>query len=460
METILQRYHRLHPTSARLYQQASGLFPSGVTHDTRHYAPFTIYVDRAQGSSKWDVDGNEYVDYVMGHGSLLLGHARPEVVAAVQAQVAKGSHYGAGHRLELEWAALVRQLIPSAERVRYTSSGTEATMMALRLARAFTQKSKIIKFQEHFHGWHDYVVASAVSSAGALAPSGIPPAVVGTMVVLPPNDPAAVQQVLEEDRDVAGIILEPTGASMGVVPVYPSFLGALRELATRYGVVLIFDEVVTGFRTSTGGAQQRYGVIPDLTALAKILAGGLPGGAVAGRAEILHMIEFGDERWNATRRVPHPGTFNANPVSAAAGVAALTLVATGKENAQADAMAQRLRSGLNDMLERLGVPGCANGVASMCHLRLGRECGTRTGAGCDRTICQLPPADIRAGIAPQALSALKQGMLNHGVDLMGRGAIVSSAHTPGDIDHTVSAFEATVGEMLAEELLSRRGGGK
>ena len=459
METIQERYTRLHPTSAKLFQQAAGVFPNGVTHDTRHYGPFTIYVDHAQGSKKWDVDGNQYVDYVMGHGALLLGHARPEVVAAVQAQMAKGTHYGANHELELQWAGLVRQLIPSAERVRFTSSGTEATLMSLRLARAYTRKTKIIKFDGHFHGWHDYVAVGAVASAGALSASGIPAAIADTMIVLPANDPGAVEQALANDKDVAGIILEPTGANMGTVPVYPSFLGELRELSRKYGVVLIFDEVVTGFRASPGGAQARYGVTPDVTTLAKILAGGLPGGAVAGRADILHMIEFGGDDWNASRRVPHPGTFNANPLSASAGVTGLTLVATGKENAKADAMAQRLRDGLNQVLDRLGVSGCANGVASMCHIRLGRECGAQDGT-CDRSICKLAPAEIRAGMTSALQDALKLGMLNHGVDLMSRNAIVSSAHTEHDINYTISAFAETVNEMLAEGLLSRRGGGK
>lgn len=459
METIAERYHRLHPTSARLFHEAEGHFPSGVTHDTRHYGPFTIYVERAKGSRKWDVDGHEYVDYVMGHGALLLGHARPEVVSAVQEQMARGTHYGANHQLELRWGGLVKQLIPSAEKVRFTSSGTEATLLALRLARAFTGKTKIIKFEGHFHGWHDYVAVGAVASAGALSSAGIPAAVADTMIVLPPNDPRAVEDVLRKDPDVAGIILEPTGASMGIVPIYPPFLGDLRELSRRYGAVLIFDEVVTGFRTSPGGAQARYGVTPDLTTLAKILAGGLPGGAVAGRADILHMIEYGDGEWNERRRVPHPGTFNANPLSASAGVAGLTLVATGKENERAEAMAGRLRAGLNRVVDALGVPGCANGVASMCHIRLGIECGMAAGV-CDRTICRMAPADIRAGMTAARQDALKLGMLNHGVDLMGRGAIVSSAHTEGDVDSTVGAFEATVQEMVAEGLLERRAGGK
>jgi len=459
VQTIKERYIELHPKSASLFQQSAQVFPDGVTHDNRRYGPFTIYVERALGSRKWDVDGNEYVDYVMGHGALLLGHARPEIVAAVQAQVIKGTHYGANHVLELKWGELVQKLVPSAEKVRFTSSGTEATLMALRLARAYTLKSRVIKFQSHFHGWHDYAAIGAVSSSGALSAAGIPNAVAETMVVLPPNDAGAVEQVLKEYKDVAAIILEPTGASMGDAPILPSFLGELRELSRQYGVVLIFDEVVTGFRTSTGGAQARYGITPDVTTLAKILAGGLPGGAVVGKAEILDMIEHRDAQWDASRRVPHPGTFNANPLSASAGVAGLTLVAAGKDNEKADKMAVRLRKGMNEALNRQGIPGCVSGVASMCHIRLGRECGAALNAS-DHSICTLAAGETSAGVGTPAHAALKVGMLNHGVDLMGHKAIVSSAHTEADIDLTIAAFEETMKELIAEGALARRGGGK
>ena len=459
METIDERYQRLHPRSAELFARSQRMFPEGVTHDNRHYGPFTIYIDRALGSRKWDIDGNEYVDYVMGHGSLLLGHGRPEVVAAVQAQMAKGTHYGANHELELKWGELVRKLIPSAQKVRFTSSGTEATLMALRLARAYTRKSKVIKFESHFHGWHDYAAIGAVSSSGALSAAGIPRAVAETMIVLPPNDPGAVENVLREDSDVAAIILEPTGASMGDIPIVPSFLGHLREMSSRYGVVLIFDEVVTGFRTSMGGVQAKYNVTPDMTTLAKILAGGLPGGAVVGKAEILDMIEHRDAQWDASRRVPHPGTFNANPLSASAGVAGLTLVATRVENEKADAMAVPLRRGMNEVLTRRGIPGCVSGIASISHIHLGRECGFAPEAG-DHFLCKLSPGETRTGLGTPAHGVLKVGMLNHGVDLMGHKAIISSAHTEADIDQTIAAFDETLGEMLAEGVLTRRGGGK
>ena len=281
MTSITERFYELHPTSRKLYEERSkGLFPDGVTHETRFLAPFPIYATHAQGPRKWDVDGNEYVDYVSGHGALLLGHSHPAVVSAVTEQVSKGTHLGANTELELKWGELVTRLIPSAEKVRFTSSGTEATLMAMRLARAYTGKSKIIKFFDHFHGWHDYAMAN-----GNVSGPGIPAETWESMIVLPEvNDIAAVEKALDENDDVAAIILEPTGAHMGVSPIHPSFLEELRELTNRREIVLIFDEVVTGFRSSPGGAQARFGITPDMTSLAKILGGGLPGGAVAGKS--------------------------------------------------------------------------------------------------------------------------------------------------------------------------------
>ena len=441
MATINERYQQLHPNSLRLYEQAQGLFPDGVTHDTRWVMPFPIYATHGTGPRKWDVDENEYIDYVMGHGALLLGHSHPEIVEAVASQVAKGTHLGASHELEIQWAQRIKALIPSAEKVRFNSSGTEATMMALRLARAYTGKNKIIKFQSHFHGWHDYVLAGAGRSA-----AGIPQATWSSMVVLEPNDIALVERTLSQDDDIAGVILEPTGAHMGVEPVYPSFLGELREATQRHDAVLIFDEVVTGFRTSPGGAQARYGVTPDLTSLAKIMGGGLPGGAVVGKAEVMDMIQHrGDPQWDAEERVAHPGTFNANPLSAAAGSKALELVATTNVNARADAMAQRLREGLNRVLMQLEIPGCVSGVASMVIVTLS------TPHDCDKEICNLSLEQIRGSMPPQRLGALKRSLLNAGVDPMGgRNCIVSATHTEQDIDQTINAYEEALSAMRTE----------
>ncbi len=445
LPTILERYLQQHPRSAELHGEAQALFPDGVTHDTRYVTPFPVVATHASGARKWDVDGNEYVDYVMGHGALLLGHSHPQIVAAVSAQVAKGTHLGASHLGEQEWARWVQRLIPSAQLVRFTSSGTEATLLALRLARAYTGRMRIIKFTDHFHGWNDYLLAG--SGRGV---AGIPAAVTESIRVLPPNDIAVVEKALQEDNDVAAVILEPTGAHMGVLPVAPQFLRDLREVTQRHGVLLIFDEVVTGFRISPGGAQARYEVTPDLTTLAKILGGGLPGGAVVGRADVLEMIAHREEAGKEEQdRVSHPGTFNANPLSAAAGCTCLELIATGEPNSRADDAAARLRQGVNDLLARMELPGCCYGVASLFHLRLGGACRCD-----DRGSCVASHGYIQEGMPTSLAAHLKRAALNAGIDLMGgRTGLVSAAHTDEDIDRTLAAFEDAFSALQREGLV-------
>ena len=437
-----ERYRQLHPKSAELHSKAAKLFPNGVTHDTRRFEPFPIYGTHAEGGRKWDVDGNEYVDFRMGHGALLLGHAHSAIVKAVAEQVAKGTHWSLSHELEIRWGSLVQQLIPCAEKLRFHSSGTEATLMAFRMARAYTGKSKILKFEDHFHGWQDYAMAGAGRAA-----AGIPEATWSTMVVVPPNDISQVKKVLASDNDVAAVVLEPTGAHMGKLPVYPSFVKQLREVTERYGVLLIFDEVVTGFRTSPGGAQARLGVTPDLCSLAKILAGGLPGGAVAGRGEIIDMIAFrGDPEWDSHKRIAHSGTFNANPLSAAAGATALEIIATQPVVARAEAMARRLKDGLNQLLAQMEIPGCVHGVASLIQLVIGQSCD------CDREVCTMSHADIKKNQSGAFDRTLGQALLNVGVHHEGT-FIVSSAHQEQDIDFTVGAFEEALSATRTEGAL-------
>ncbi|MQF83030.1 aminotransferase class III-fold pyridoxal phosphate-dependent enzyme [SAR202 cluster bacterium AD-802-E10_MRT_200m] len=445
MADILGTYREKHNQSALLADQAQMLFPDGVTHDTRYVTPFGLTITHAKGSRKWDVDGNEYVDYVMGHGALLLGHGHPSIVTAVTEQIVRGTHLGGNHMLESEWAKLVIQLIPSAEKVRFTSSGTEATLLAARLARAFTGREKILKFSDHFHGWNDYMMAGSGRGNG-----GIPNATLSTMGVLPPNDIDQVEVALKSNEDIAAVILEPTGAHMGTLPVYPSFLRELREVTQRYNVLLIFDEVVTGFRVSPGGAQSKFGVTPDMTTLAKILGGGLPGGAVGGRADILDMIAHNsDPAWDDVRRVAHPGTFNANPISAAAGIKALELIADGKANVEADKIASSIRKGINSLLARMEIPGCCYGISSFFHLQFGRPC-----VCLERDVCTRPHAEISSGMSGVLAMNLKRAMLNSGIDLMGgRMGIVSASHNEEDVDRTLAAFEEGLDAMRREGLV-------
>lgn len=451
--TILETYERKHPGSRALHQQALEVFPDGVTHDTRRFTPFPIYVERAQGPRKWDVDGNELIDYVSGHGALLLGHGRTEVVEAVQRQVARGTHYGASHELEIGWGRWVQKLIPSAERVRFTSSGTEAVQMAVRLARAFTGRELLVKFEDHFHGWSDTVSATMAGTEGPPWSTGIPTGVLGYQIVLPANDVAALETAFARHAGaIAAAIIEPTGAHMGGVPVEPEFLHELRRVTQQHGAILIFDEVVTGFRVSPGGAQAYYGITPDLTTMAKILAGGLPGGAVAGRAEILGQINFTDASGAPRgRRVPHPGTFNANPLSAAAGVAALGIVATGEPHRLANAAAHRLAIAMNQVIRRHEVAGCVYGFGSMLHILLGEEAPMPD----DGLTWQWPNEDHRHvphTSMPTAI-AFRRAMINEGVDPMGTRLIVSAAHTDAEVDATIAAFDRALGAMQEEGIL-------
>ena len=437
MTTRIEReFFDLHPKSAELHESARSLFPDGVTHDARRQDPFQLYYTHAEGAAKFDVDGNRILDYFPGHGALILGHSRPEVVQAVQDQMAMGTHFSGSTEMEIEWGNWVRELIPSAEKVRFHSSGTEADMMAIRMARAYTGKSKVIKFDDHFHGWSDYLVA------GTEGIGGIPQETLSTMILLPPNDIELFEKTLQENDDIAAVILEPTGAHMGLHPILPEFLTQLREVTERYGVVLIFDEVVTGFRTSRGGAQEHFGIRPDLTTLAKILGGGLPGGAVTGRSDIINMIEgrAGDAEYNRTSRIAHNGTFNANPISAAAGIAALKIVANEPINDTANARAAQLKDGLNDVLGRLEIPGCVTGIASLMFLRLGVD------HECDKEYCMMSHEDMAASMQPERTRQLTLSLLNRGVQA-GNRFILTAAHTEDDIAQTVTAYEGALSEI-------------
>ena len=444
MATILEEYIARHPGSAERYAEATRIFPGGVTHDNRYAQPFPLYITHGAGPLKWDVDGNEYVDYVSGHGALILGHSHPAIAAAVSEQINRGTHLGACTEEELRWAKAIMALMPSVERVRFHSSGTEATLMAMRLARAYTGKNKVIKLQDHFHGWHDYAMAGSDRPA-----PGIPQESWGSMVIVPSGDLGAVEDALNRDDDIAALILEPTGAHYGQLPFdTPNYLRGLRDLTSQHGVVLIFDEVVTGFRASPGGAQVLYDVAPDLTTMAKIVAGALPGGAVGGKADIVDMIAHrGDPEWDNQRRVYHPGTFNGNPLSAVAGAVCLEMIASQPVNEQADAMALRLKNGLNEVLGKMEVPGYAHGVASMIHLVLA-DCNWDGGIG------SMSHREIKEAAASPAVTALKRSMQNNGVDIMGRDAfLVSSTHTENEIDKTLAAVEKSLAEVRAEGLV-------
>jgi glutamate-1-semialdehyde 2,1-aminomutase len=423
-------------SSEDLFARARGVLAGGISHENRYVAPYPIYFDRALGSRKWDVEGREYVDFSMGSASQMLGHAHPDVVRAVQEQMPLGTFYGNCHQLEVAWGELVQSMVPSAERVRFVASGSEATVLALRLARAQTGKSKVIRFEGHFHGWHDHLLLGMsapydkVNSLGVLAGS-----VAASIVCKPSAD--AVEAVLRADRDVAAIFCEVSGANWGCVPIPDGFLAELRSLADRYNVVLVFDEVITGFRWSPGGVQALCGITPDLTTMAKVVTGGLPGGAVGGKVEIMELLDPQVTRHGRTLPVNHRGTFNGNPLVAAAAVAALRILKTGDVQKHADLMAERARAKLAAVLEKHEVLGCIYGASSTFQVHFGRM-----------SIDGATSADIR-GVPKKTVLGLQNGLRQRGVDLMSyMGGVTSLAHNDADVEHLAGAFDETIKEMI------------
>ena len=439
MATILERHLQKFQKSGEFYESARTVMPGGSTA-SRPPNPFPVYIEKAQGAIKWDLDGNELVDYVMGSGALLLGHDHPKIIEALRSRLGQGIHVLA-NPVASRWAELVKDMVPSAERVRFAGSGTESTYLALRLARAYTGKNKIAKFRDHFHGWHDYVTPDS----GLNTEVGIPAETLSSVVVLEPEI-SAVERLLSDDNDIAAVIVESTGAHWGQFPLpNPTFLHQLRDVTARHGVVMIMDEVITGFRVSRGGAQARYDVLPDLTTLSKVIGGGLAAGAVAGKADILDLMASKD----ASKRVINTGTFNGTALAASAGVASLELIAAEPINERADATAERLKRGLTDAFMKTEVAGHVHGTSSMVHVLLGAECD------CGGGICTLPHSQIAKATAPERSDPLRLAMLNEGVDIMGGiGFMVSAVHSEQQVDRTVDAFEKALSNLRDEGIVT------
>jgi glutamate-1-semialdehyde 2,1-aminomutase len=442
--SLQEQYRAKTPGSERLYRRAVQVIPGGVTHDTRYLQPHPLYIERAAGARKWDVDGNEYVDYIGGHGALLLGHNHPLVTEAVREQLAKGTHFGAAHELEVLWAEQIQRMVPCAEKVRFTGSGTESTLLAIRLARAFTGRNKIVRFAGHFHGWHDQVAFAATSHFDGSVPAGILPEVAANALVCPPNDLGRLTELLDEHSDVAAVIVEPTGATFGLVPLADGFLAQVRQLTARKNVVLIFDEVITGFRVAPGGAQQHYGITPDLATFAKIVAGGFPGGAVVGRNEVMDVMTLREDRaWNLRHRVPHQGTFNANPITAAAGLATLKLVAETDAIPQANRAAELLRNRLNEVLQEAGSPWIVYGQFSGFHLFTNPQ--QRNLAVADIYAGAVPAEELKGGNPAALVQQIRCGLILGGADIFPwPGGCVSAVHREQDIEITARALKRCV----------------
>ena len=445
---IIGAYREKTPGSEKLSMEANDVLPSGIAHDSRYLKPYALYIDKAQGPHKWDVDGNRYVDYFGGHGALLLGHCHPEVTEAVQNALAAGTQFGANHPKEVEWASQVIKMVPSVGRVRFTSSGTEATLMALRLARSFTGKSKFIRFKTHFHGWHDHMTTGYANHFDGTATTGVLDNIANNVVLVSPQDISEIQEVIANDDDIAAVIVEPTGSSFGMVPMGEEFLSSVREMTAANGILLVFDEVVTGFRCSPGGAQEAYGITPDLTTMAKILAGGLPGGAVGGRKEILEELDFEKTAERGREKIQHPGTFNANPVSATAGITALKIIEKTDACKTANESAAWLRSRFNEILENKNVPWAAYGTFSGVHIFMNKSGMSLKPSSFDAA--SVPYTELK-NKDPQVVTKLRLAMAINGVDFNNSpGAQLSVTHTKEDLEFTADAFSEAL-DMLRRD---------
>ena len=416
--------------SEQLFAESLNHIPGGVNSPVRAFRgvggqPF--FAERAAGAHVWDVDGNEYIDYVGTWGPAILGHAHPAIVQAVQAAAERGTSFGIPSEPEVRMAQLVKECVPSVEKVRMVNSGTEACMSAIRVARGFTDRPKIIKFDGCYHGHADSLLVKAGSGAltcGNPDSGGVPAEFTAHTIVLPFNDREAVEQAFAANAgQVAGIILEPVPGNAGVYLPREGYLEFLREITAANGSLLIFDEVMTGFRVSLGGAQERFGITPDLSCFGKIIGGGLPVRAFGGRAEVMDVLAPDGPVYQA-------GTLSGNPLAMAAGLAALEELKKGAVHAQLEDKGAKLEAGLNAAAEKAGIPVITQRAGSMSCLFFAEQPV--------HNLAEAMQADR------ERFKKYFHGMLAEGVYLAPsafEAAFLSVAHTDADIDATIAAAE-------------------
>lgn len=423
--------------SKRLFAAALRRLPGGVNSPVRAFKAVggsPLVIDRGAGPYLVDVDGNRFIDYMLSWGPLILGHAHPDVLEAVHAAAVKGTSFGAPNRYEVEMAEAVVEFFPSLEMVRFVNSGTEATMSALRLARAYTGRDRIAKFEGCYHGHVDSLLVkggSGLLTLGIPSTPGVPKAVTKLTATLPYNDEAALRKLFAKEGDkLAAVILEPVVGNSGVVPPKPAWLKLLRSLCTKHGAVLIFDEVMTGFRSARGGAQERYGIRPDLTTFGKVIGGGLPVGAYGGRKKIMQRVAPSGDVYQA-------GTLSGNPLAMAAGLATLRVLKKDKQAfAKLEARTTRLAQGLLRLSTAAGIPATVNHVGSMFTLFFTPGPVTTPG--------EAMKADAKR------YAAFFQAMLEEGVYLppsQYEAAFLSTAHDDEIIDETLAAAERAFGKL-------------
>lgn len=436
----LSRYKRNTPGSLELHEEARRYIPGGVSHNHRYHGPYPLFFSRAKGSRIWDVDEREYLDLWMAHYDAILGHAPSAVLQKVQDVMMNGQHVGLAMEHEVALARKVCELVPSAERVRFCSSGTEATMYAVRLARGFTGRNVILKMVGGWHGANtDLMVDVAPPEFIGPECKGLLPGVEKYTRAVQFNDiEDTARAIREAGDDWAGIILEPAMGTTGFLPAEREYLDFVREETRKRGALMILDEIITGFRLAPGGAQEAFGVMPDLCTLGKVLGGGMPVGAVAGRADVMEISAIAPDKSKRDKVVVGGGTYSANPLSMVAGLTTLEILERGRDEIypQLASGNAQLCQGMRDAFADAGIPVLVTEVGSLQELHFVKEAG-------------LPvrnTAEMLSNTYPELRQELAGRLRNHGVFLYHGGAL-STAHTGSDIDKMVKAYRACAGEM-------------
>ena len=435
---LVAEYERLHPRSRRLDERAQAVLPGGDTRSTVFYLPFPVYIDKGEGCRLYDVDGGYMIDFLNNYTSMVLGHAHPAVVASVREWIVRGQAFGAGLEAQVTLAEEICSRVPSVEKVRFCNSGTEATLFAIRAARAHTGKDRIVKMEGGYHGTHDAAEVSTKPSLSAAGPAeapysvaesrGIPRSVLGDVVVVPFNDLDALERAFKKHKDeIAGVIVESFLGAGGVIEAAPGYLQGVRSLCDRYGMVFILDEIQS-LRLAPGGAQEYYGVKADLTAMGKIIGGGFPVGAFGGRDDI--MAQFSPK---GASPISHGGTFNGNLATMVAGLVTLKHL-TKAECDRLNALGERLKAGFQGVMDSMGLAGQVTGVGSILnvHFTKGKIRNYRDAARADRTL----PGFVHLSMINKGIFSARRMMFS-----------ISTPMTPVEVDKAISVFQESMSDF-------------